>query len=421
MIPVMARHYSSVQIAPFCPNPLKWIASKIQLLIQKFFGYFLRLSVFQLGEYKRPLSYAMMRLYQILNCDPRDEKPVSHERLTLSMNLLMQFGGVETVVVPEDGKAEVRLMTFKASEFLRRIEQMGGQKIPIVLRDENGQPQNRFAIVPAVGISHEQFGALITKLKKFSLSSIDIGINNAVQKAILLPENPPIPPDQTTPMIIRFHSPGRSMAMDRKFIGLHLGAGYDICIFDPRGTIDSQGVPSEGGYYLDSDAVYKHVRNLGYPAGRIYLSGYCKGGATAAYLKQKYHAEGVHFIAENPFNALVDLAKNQNFVGHYFAEKAMPEIISDDPSITRLVPQDGFNLEKKFQNLPLSNGKFILIPTDNDKIVPPHSVQKIRQAIGQSGPYFEIMRNHPNPKANGHMQPPIEDPKVWHRYVQVVV
>lgn len=415
------RPFPSVPAVPFCPNPLKWVINKIRLLAQKFFGYFLRLTVFQLGEYKRPLAYAMMRLYQRLTCDPRDEKPVSHERLERSMSLLMQFGGQETVVIPEDGKADVRLMTFKASEFFHRIAQMGGQKTPIFLRDENGQEQNRFAILAAPTASAEQFRTLCHKLGKLSLPLIDIATANGMQKGILLPESPAIPPGEMTPMIVRFHSPGRSMAMDRKFIGLHLGAGYDICISDPRGTIDSTGTASEGGYYLDADAIYKHVRASGYPSHRIYLSGYCEGAAIGAYLKRKYHAEGVHIILENPFDALVNLAKHQNWLSRFAAEIAMPEIMSEDPDIARLVAQDGFDVAAKFRNLPLSTGKFVVMPTDNDTIVPPFSVLKIRQAIQNAGPYFEIIRHHPDPTANGHMQPPIEDPKVWRRYVEVVV
>lgn len=115
-------------------HPLKWIADKIRWVVQTIFGFLLRVSVFQLGEYKHPLGYALMRLYQRASCDPREDKPVSRDRLERSKNILLLFGGVESVVIPECGKADVRLMTFKASEFFHRIDQLGGQKLQLSIQ-----------------------------------------------------------------------------------------------------------------------------------------------------------------------------------------------------------------------------------------------------------------------------------------------
>jgi hypothetical protein len=406
---------------PFFRHPLQWIAKQVNIVSQKIFGYLLRLSVFQLGEYKRPLGYLLIRAYQRVGSDPRDEKPVSRERLERSKSLLLLFGGVESVVIPQDGKAEIRLMTFTSAEFFRRIDQLGGQRMPIILKDAEGKEEQRFAIFPKPETSPEEFQDLCNKMQKFYLPCEDLPTDQGMQKGILLPAPLRQAPGQTPPMVVRFHSPGRSMVMDRKFIGLHLGAGYDICITDPRGTIDSSGTPSEGGYYLDADAVYQYILKQSYTPDRIWLSGYCEGAAVAAYLKKKYHAQGVHFIAENPFNSLLDTVKSHNVLGRKFAHRALPEIHAKDPATARLVEQDGFDNEAKFLNLPHSSGKFFLIHTDNDKTMPPDSIPRIRQAIGNAGPYFELMRHHPDPEANGHMQPPIEDPAVWRRYVEVVI
>ncbi len=403
-----------------CRHPLQWTTAKIRYVAQKIFGYLLRLTVFQLGEYKRPLGYRLMRLYQRSTSDPRDAEPVNRERLERSKNLFLRFGAIESVVIPRDGKAETRLMTWKGSEFVRHIDRLGGQKTPILLPDANGVEEQRFAILPKPGTTPEQFKRLCHQLKKFSLTEIQVATDNGMQTGILLPKGPVLAPGQTTPMIVRFHSPGRSMVMDRKFAGLHVAAGYDICISDPRGTIDSIGVPSEGGYYLDAEAVLEHVLEQGYPINRIYVSGYCEGAAVAADLKQKYHAQGIHFIGENLFNRLLDLIRLQNGLGRCIGDIALPEIQSNDPAITQLVKQDGFDNTAKFRGLGPSPGKFVIIHTDTDRTVPKHSIPKIRQAIGNAGPYFEILRRHPNRRANGHLQPPTEDPVVWNRYVQVV-
>ena len=320
------------------------------------------------------------------------------------------------MVIPRDRKAEIRLMTFTSAEFFRQIDQLGGERIPIRLANEN-----RFAIFPKAGTSPEDFQDLCGKLGKFYLTPSDLPTDQGLRKGILLPESLQQVPGKAAPLVIRFHSPGRSMSMDRKFIGLHLGAGYDICISDPRGTVDSSGTPSEGGYYLDAEAVFEHALKRSYTADRIWVSGYCEGAAVGAHLKKKYHAEGVNFIAENPFNSLLDTMKEHNFLGRCFGDRALPEIHSTDPAIQRLVEQDGFDTAAKFRTLSASPGKCLVIHTDNDKTMPKESIPKIRQAISQAGPYFEILRHHPNPRANGHMQPPTEDPAIWRQYVQIVV
>ena len=51
--------------------------------------------------------------------------------------------------------------------------------------------------------------------------------------------------------------------MERLFIGLLLAAGYPVAMYDPRGTAESKGKISEGGAYLDIEAVYQHCPGVG--------------------------------------------------------------------------------------------------------------------------------------------------------------
>jgi hypothetical protein len=415
MIPAVGAT-STASHLPFGVRLHQSIAEKVRWLAQKIFGSLLRVMIFQLGTYKNPFAYFLIRTFQFATSDPYCIRPVNYKRLEKSKNLLLLFGGAEAIVIPQDRKAEIHLMTFKASEFLRRIEQLGGQKVSLILHG-----QQRWVILPKPDTTPKQFQDLSEKLRKFFLPEIKVQTTSGIQTGILLPESPPLAPNQTAPLVVRFHSPGRSMAMDRKFIGLHLGAGYDICISDPRGTIDSKGTPSEGGYYLDAEAVFQHVLDQGYPKNRIYISGYCAGAAVGAHLKRKYHQEGVHFIAENPFHSLHDTIRAYHRIGgRTFAPYALPALQSTDPAIRQRVRQDGFDTTVKFHALPPSSGQFILIYPNNDRTLPKDSVDQIRQAIGRAGPYFSILRHHPNPKVDGHMQPPTEDPAVWHRYVEIV-
>ena len=386
-------------------SPIRSISDKVQRLAQISFGYILRIAVFQLGTLKTRGAAYFIRTYQYF---AQDKGPFDIERLFRSKKLLIEFGGIEATVFPADGKAEIKCMTFRSSDFFAYIEQLGGCKEIIQYEGEE-----RTVIIPTPNKNSEH---LFSKLQKFHLPLIDIGS----RQAILLPPAPILEPNQVPPFILRSHSPGRSMYTERRFLGQHLATGYDVCLWDPRGTIESLGTASEGGYYLDLAAVFDHMVQLKVPPHRIYLSGYCEGAGVNAYIKKEYHDRGVHFIAENPFHNLLSVVKHVSILGQLFGSFAFPELQAKDPAIKSRVNQDGFDIEAKFSNLPVSEGKFILIHTNTDRCIPKNAIQRLRASIGNAGPYIEIERIHPNPKIDGHMQPPTEDLNVWRRYIEVV-
>lgn len=386
-----------------CCAPVRWICDKIRAIAEAFFGYLVRITNFQLGEMKVRGAYYIMRIYQRLSSDPREEKPFDPVRLAESKKLLTDFGGIEAVVRPADGQAEIHCMTFKSADFFNHFHQLGSHPIQII---HEGRPRTALLNPPAI-------------TEKFHLPIIDIRMpDGSLVKGALLPEALPL--NQPRPLILHCHSPGRSMCMDRKFIALYLLAGYDVVVWDPRGTVDSTGSPSEGGYYLDGEAVFQHVLNQGYPPNRVYISGFCKGAAVAAHLKKRYHHLGVHLIASNPYTSMKDVVAGYGWFGRLGARFGLKALQSTDPRITNLVQQDYFDNVEKFRNLPRTDGKFIFIHTDTDTMMPRGTVQKLIDAIGNAGPIHEILRVHPNPKVNGHVQPPYEDPFVWRRLVQIV-
>ncbi len=377
--------------------PIDWINNKITQLAQLIFGYIARVTNFQLGVIKDRTSYIVMRIYQRLSSDPREERPLDLTRLAESKKLLIQFGGVESVV--QSPGAEIHCMTFKSADFYKAFEQKGCIPIDIIYK---GCPRKVFINPP-------------NEADKFYFPRIKFKLHDGgLVDAVLLPESPKF--DGETPMILHCHSPGRSMAMDRKFIGQHLAAGYDVTVWDPRGTIDSTGTPSEGGYYLDAEAVLHHVIDLGYPANRIYVSGFCKGAACAVYLKKHFHDVGVHLIASNPYTSLTDVMRGYGWIGRMGIQYGLQAL--KDPSLQ--VEQDSFDNLAKLRNLPQSEGRFVLIHTDTDNMMPPKTVQRMIEVIANAGPVAAILRKHPDPTVNGHLQPPYEDPVVWREYIKVV-
>jgi dienelactone hydrolase len=380
--------------------PIRWVSDKIRKIAEAVFGYLLRIITFQLGEMKVRGAYIIMRIYQRLSSDPREEKPFDRNRLEESKKLLVQFGGVPDVVHPVDGGAEIHCTTFRSEAFFNEFKRLGSHPIDIIYEGR----LRKALLNPPI------------QADKFYFPSINLRLNTgALVKAALLPEA--VPPNQPRPMMLIAHSPGRSQDMDRRDIAKFLAAGCDVCTFDMRGTVDSTGSPSEGGYYNDADAVIQKLLREGTAPNQIFISGFCEGGAIGAYLKKKYHHLGVHFIGSNLFTSLKDVIEGHGILGYLGSRFGLQAL--QDPKLS--VQQDFFNNVEKFRNLPRSEGKFILIHTDTDQLMPRGTVQKLCEAIDNSGPVHEILRIHPNPKANGHAEPPYQDPVVWRRLARLLV
>ncbi len=248
----------AVYTSPFCA-PVVWVSDKIRTLAQKVFGYLVRIVTFQLGEFKVRGAYPIMRLYQRCSSDPREEKPFDPKRLAESEKHLKAVGGQKVIL-----GNRVPCMTFKSEAFFAAFQNLGAPKISII-----HEGRERAALLDPPELAHEL-------AQKFYFPTIDIQMQDGtVRKGALLPEaitslNPPL--------ILHSLSPGRSMCMDRRFIGLHLAAGYDVAIWDPAGKVEGDGRGSEGSHYLDAEAVFEHARKSHDPK-RIYVSGFCLGAA----------------------------------------------------------------------------------------------------------------------------------------------
>jgi dienelactone hydrolase len=389
-------------IVDTCLAPYYFIAEKVRALAEAIFGYFLRIITFQLGEINVYGAPTVIRLYQkLISCDPREERPYDPDRLQRSKEFLLGFGGIDTVARPIDGAADVCYCTFKSADFFNRFQAMGAQLIDV---NHEGRARRAF-----LNVSPEIAA-------KFYFPVIDITLlDGSIQKGVLLPD---VCTSPNPPHVVHFHSPGRSMYMDRKLIGQFLGAGYDLTVSDLRGTAESTGSPSEAGYYADADAVLQSV--LAQPnapqINRIYASGFCEGAAVAAHLKQKYHDQGINYIACNPYTSMREVVEGYGFWGRMAARYGMQALFGHIPGIAA----DGFDNVAKLRNLPRSTGKCVFVHTDTDTMMPRGSVSRMIEAFDRAGPVHEILRRHPNPDENGHMQPPFEDPLVWRRVVQCV-
>lgn len=425
MVPTISQSRFDTIIRPIYEKVLTPLAARVHQIAQKVFGYLLRITVFQMGEFKVPGAYWIMRVFQISTCDPRELKPFNLPRLEKARSLLLACGGKEAFLTPADQKGSVHCMTFKAADFFAHFERMGVKRQEINWTNpQTGVSERRMALVPneATRKISSTLDRFQEETKKFRFPLITIDTPQGIVKGALLPESPTFKPNEPHPIIFHSHSPGRSMCMELRVIGQFVGAGYDLALWDPRGTVYSEGRISEGGEYLDADAVFRHVRES-YPANRIYLSGFCKGVGPNAYLAYKYRDQNIPFIAANPFDTMRKLTESSGWFGRLFGHYGLSALQSQDPeTIRHLEPeaQDYYDTPKKLRAISQADAPVIIISTDTDRLVPADSAQRIAEAVQNLRPVHQIVRNHPNKKQDGHTSPPYHSPEIWKQWIQHV-
>lgn len=378
------------RVGNFCYAPIHTISDKVRKCAEAVFGYIVRIVTFQLGAMNTPGARWIIRLYQRMNSDPRETRPFDLRRLQESKELLLALGGEETTLATPDGGAQIHCMLLKSEEVFSRLEKRGARVREI---DYEGRRRRVLCNPPEI-------------LEKFCLPTVDAIIDGRREKAALLPETPP--PDRMPRLIIPCHSPGRAWAMNRKEHLRNALAGLDVLAWDPRGTAESTGEPSEGGYYLDIETVCTYAFRQRYHADEIFLHGFCKGAACAAHAKKVFHREGIHAILSNPYTSFKEVVESYGWLGRLAARFGLKAIQSTDPAITGAVGQDYFDNVAKLSNLPPSEGRLIVIHTKTDDMMPYGTAEKIRRAFNYAGPFRELTHFHPDRKANGHMLPPDE-------------
>ena len=420
-----------------------WVCQKIHAIFQKFIGSFVRIGVFMFGEYNQGcVPRTVIELFKKGPCDIRNRPPFDPERLRKSIHILERLGGERHFITPSDKQAKIEYMLLTYQKMREQIEAHGCRiienmsvtlkpskfKFPIYLSSEEKTGMLIDVIVsdPSKELSDWDTFREQT-LCKMGWKKATVEIDNVPTPALVLwereEENNCNIQDQT-PCILRSHSPTESYAMERTYIGRHLGVGCDVCVYDYRCTWESRGKePSEGGYYLDAKAVYKRLKNThGYEPTEIWASGYCLGGAVSASLKQRYHEEGINYIGENTFASLEETIDNQMWPARALGNFAIDAICSKDRAITSRVEQDHFNTARKFWRLKKSEnaGISLILNTDNDKTLAQDTHGRLVRSAKNCGRVFGFLRNHPLSHKDGHGEDPNDDPLLWKQYVQIL-
>lgn len=403
-------------------SPVTWALSKVSACFALFLGSLVRIGVFSFGEWQRSwFKNKIIEAYSGGFWALLGNSRWSDERLERSFQLLTDIGGERQTTTTQDGM-KIDTMHIRYQNVKACIEKNGGiiRKSVPVSKSDGTYTIHRFSgeeyvdmIIPKEGAAEwESFYQSTLHHFKLEKASIVLENGKTVQGFITNhweKKNTPRPKEGQC--FLRCNSPTESYAMAKADIMRRIFLGQDVFCFDYRGTWKSEGIPSEGGYYLDAEAVFEKAQKL-YRHDQIWIDGFCEGGAVANYLFTKYQGLGINLFMQNPFDTMSNVLSQQAS----FAPLGIDGIKSGDPAIEALVHEDGFDNLRKLEKLAgcEKKGCAIIISTDTDRIVGPdahrHVVEAMRKVAAVT---FEIVFSPEDRISDGHRRDVLADRKTW--------
>jgi hypothetical protein len=423
----------SVEPASFCTTAPTTSFSVDYSLFERLF----RTAVFRLGVYEAGcLEKSLIYLYRCIIKHTFFPSLFDTERAERSLKIFKSLGAQEHFVSPRDGHAKIHMVTLKAKDFEFILLRHGAlwKKIEIV-DPETQEKKTVFAIIPPKEKGPESIGRSWDEFETSTLSKMGwhkqiVTYEDGSQEEVIITchnaDLIPDEPEQNRRCFLYTHSTSASFIRDRNRAGLYLGMKQDLCFYDNRGIWKSTGIPSEGGYYLDLEAVYEQLQKVSsYDPRKIWAVGYCGGGPVAAHLKAKFHDQGMNFMEEQSFSHF-----KRDFIDHLFlpvrslAAKLIPSLFARDmDSLPNKPIECGLNVEELWRHLkPYKGpgGKVILMHANNDERLSPE-VSLHYEALAQktSQAVFRIYFTSP-PHKDAHSDDFFYYPSATRQFVRAV-
>lgn len=415
-------------------KPLLYTTRKVQAVVQMTLGYLVRIGIFSFGEWNRSyFKRKIIELYKGGCYDTHNRVRFDPFRLKQAFGILEGVGGIRFDTHSKDG-TKLDAMMIRYRDVKAKIKENGGKIVdclPIEVEDmdenlllckENHKSIDEYIDVILPDGDSEKWGEFSKKyLDNLGLEQTKITLRNGktVDGYILKywkSQNPTRPkPNQC---FVRCNAPTESFPMGKRDIMRRvLGARSDVLAFDYRGTWKSEGVPTEGGYYLDAETmVEKAVNEFGYKWTDIWADGFCLGGAIAMHLKKKYHQRGINIFVQNTFDSMLNTLKKQVFPANHLSPIGLDEIRSRDPFINAKTDQDSLDSAAKLQEIRGAgkHGVSIVYNTDTDTTIDPRSHTRLSSELDQvSDQTFSVLFKHPDKSRNGHSYDVLSERRMW--------
>lgn len=369
-------------VKEFFSNNIKKIVELFKKIMAPLAGYLLKISFFQTVPrtdcFSRwvmgPLARCVLNIWQKTQGIQKTRTAFDPARLEKSRVFLSKFGDWKTTRAA-DG-IEVKWGMFRAERFNQWVDENGGVREGEWIRPRTEADWPR-----------------LQKLREFKWFE-------EVGHAFKVP--PPIPGAENI-CVLRCPGFGRSMPMDKAFIGLHLAAGFNFAIPEWRENF------LEGGFFHDAEAVYQEVLKEGFAPQRIKTTAHCRSTFAASRLKELHHAEGLDAILIHPPSSLSDVVANQKWPANKIGLLGVPEIEKNGID---------FNTIQRIRNLPPGPGRLCIIISEGDKTLPKDTAKKFEEAAQHANcQYRLILEKHKEGGSDPHFGEPLKNPEILMPYL----
>ncbi len=403
-------------------NALLWLAERVRQLYVRCLGFFVKIGTFMFGTYHKGFwQREIIEMFKSSPCDTNERTRFDPSRLTDSETILKNLGGFISHVWPKDGGAKIEYYHVSHKDVKAKIEEKGGQWIEVAVREtDKGYVYDRespltIEIIFAREHSSQWQEHYDNTLKCIGWEEVKLEYDGQAHQVLMTTKwrgKERIDPEA---LFLYSHSPTSSWAMDRGYIARHIGLHASVCMYDYRGTWNSTGDPSEGGYYNDARAVYDQMMRFGYKAKKTVVAGFCLGGAVAADLKRT-HPDTI-FVPINTFDSFKRIMGNQVFPFGFLGNTAL-EVIKDE---SLDVAQDLFDTADKLSKMrkDVTRGATLQIATTTDTTLPSGAIDNVHAAAERAGRVYQLLFT-PDKPGNGHSCDPLRDPSFVERYVEVL-
>lgn len=403
-------------------NALLWLADKVKQVYLRCIGFFVRIGVFMFGEYHRGFwQREVIEFFKKSPCDTNERSRFNDERLLKSETILKDLGGFVSHVWPKDGGARIEYYLVTYTDVRAKIEEKGGMWISIPAREtEKGYVYDQkspttIEIICSAGTNTKWNDHYENTLKKVGWEETTLEFEGADHQVLLTTKWKDEKRLDPETLFLYSHSPTTSWAMDRGYAARHLSLHGSVCMYDPRGTWNSTGEASEGGYYNDARAVYDQMMRFGYKANKTVVSGFCLGGAVAADLKRT-HPDTI-YVPVNTFDSFERTMANQIFPFGFLGGTAL-EVIKDEGLD---VVQDLFDTAGKLAKMrhDATRGATVQVATTTDTTIPDGATGNVFRAAERAGRVFQLFYT-PDKPGNGHSSNPLDCPLFLEKYIEVL-
>ncbi len=348
-------------------------------------GYLVKISIYRFTALNDPFSQWIMAptALAVVNfwkktqgLPPQDDK-IDPVRLERSACFLREFAEVRTFRT-SDGK-EIQWALYRPEKFQQWITANGGIRL--------GE-----WIVPRQADDW-------TRLQR-------LGEFKCFERRGMAFRVPAYTPQAQNHCVMRFQGFGRTMTMDKSYIGKHLAAGLNYAIFDWRAE------NSIKGYFEDAEGCFQAVRREGFLSSQIKLLGSCRATFIAVYLKARHHAEGVETVLIQPPPSLQAAIDHQPFPSNWIGRLGIRAVEGEG--------EEHFDSIRRLRALPSGGGRLCLILSEGDKTLPSDISDQFIRAASHAGP-LEIIWDKQNHEIDSHFTEPLFNEDIFRRYVQFLV